>query len=154
VATITQKYLDQLQEYVKAHPKNEDVADAMQQIALIYRSQGKTVEADAWRDKLLKEHPKSPAAKALQQTSSGSSQQGALLYSTPTMQGALRYYNSSLRNTPIYNPTRMQGLQRYYNLASGYFHLSVDTGEQGETEVGHPTSLVFCVASRRRHANN
>src|SRR5947208_14059519 len=74
VAAITQKYLDQLQEYVKAHPKNEDVADAMQQIALIYRSQGKTVEADAWRDKLFKEHPKSPAAKALQQTSSASPQ--------------------------------------------------------------------------------
>jgi tetratricopeptide (TPR) repeat protein len=117
VATITQKYLDQLQEYVKAHPKNEDVADAMQQIALIYRSQGKTVEADAWRDKLLKEHPKSPAAKALQQTSSGSSQQGTLLDYHPTMQGALRYYNSSLGNTPIYNPTTpwTQGLQRYYN---------------------------------------
>ena len=70
VAAITQKYLDQLQEYVKAHPKNDDVADAMQQIVLIYRSQGKTVEADAWRAKLLKEHPHSPAAKAVRQTSS------------------------------------------------------------------------------------
>lgn len=70
VASITQKYLDQLQEYVKAHPKNDDVADAMHQISIIYRSQGKTVEADAWRDKLKKEHPQSPAAKALQQISS------------------------------------------------------------------------------------
>lgn len=70
VAAITQKYLDQLQEYVKAHPQNDDIADAMQQISLIYRSQGKTVEADAWRAKLLKEHPQSPAAKAVQQTSS------------------------------------------------------------------------------------
>jgi RNA polymerase sigma factor (sigma-70 family) len=70
VAAITQKYLDQLQRYVKEHPQNDDVADAMQQISLIYRSQGKTVEADAWREKLLKEHPQSPAAKALQQTSS------------------------------------------------------------------------------------
>src|SRR5262245_40607704 len=67
VAAITQKYLDQLQEYVKANPKNEDVPDAMHQISIIYRSQGKTVEADAWRDKLKKEHPQSPAAKALQQ---------------------------------------------------------------------------------------
>jgi RNA polymerase sigma factor (sigma-70 family) len=74
VAAITQKYLDQLQEYVKAHPQNDDVADAMQQISLIYRSQGKTVEADAWRAKLLKEHPQSPAAKAAQQTSSASPQ--------------------------------------------------------------------------------
>ena len=73
-AAITQKYLEQLQEYVKAHPKNEDVAEAMQQIALIYRSQGKTVEADAWRAKLLKEHPQSPAAKAAQQTSSAAPQ--------------------------------------------------------------------------------
>jgi hypothetical protein len=54
---------------VKAHPKNEDAAEAMQQISLIYRSQGKIVEADAWRDKLLREHPKSPAAKAVQPTS-------------------------------------------------------------------------------------
>jgi len=70
VAAITQKYLDQLQQYVKEHPQNDDVADAMQQISLIYRSQGKAVEADAWREKLLKEHPQSPAAKAVQQTSS------------------------------------------------------------------------------------
>jgi RNA polymerase sigma factor (sigma-70 family) len=74
VAAITQKYLDQLQQYVKDHPQNDDIADAMQQISLIYRSQGKTVEADAWRAKLLKEHPQSPAAKAAQQTSSASPQ--------------------------------------------------------------------------------
>ena len=66
VATITQKYLDQLLEYVKAHPKNDDVPDAMLQIGLVYRSLGKTVEADAWRDKLKKEHPKSSAAKTAQ----------------------------------------------------------------------------------------
>jgi RNA polymerase sigma factor (sigma-70 family) len=64
VAAITQKYLDQLQEYVKAQPKNEDIADAMQQIELIYRSQGKAVEADAWRAKLQKEHPRSAPAQS------------------------------------------------------------------------------------------
>jgi hypothetical protein len=30
----------------------------MRQIVLVYESQGKTVEAGAWRDKLLKEHSK------------------------------------------------------------------------------------------------
>jgi RNA polymerase sigma factor (sigma-70 family) len=138
VATITQKYLDQLQEYVKAHPKNEDVADAMQQIALIYRSQGKTVEADAWRDKLLKEHPKSPAAKALQQTSNGSSQQGTLLYNpTPLLiQGALRYENPSQGDTSIYNPTTplMQGIPRYYNPSPAGTSIYQSTPENKEKQ--------------------
>jgi RNA polymerase sigma factor (sigma-70 family) len=58
VAKITQAYLDRLIEYVKAHPKNEDAPDAIRQIALVYESQGKTVEAAAWRDKLKKEYPK------------------------------------------------------------------------------------------------
>jgi RNA polymerase sigma factor (sigma-70 family) len=66
LASITQRYLDQLLGYVKAHPKNQDIPEAMLQITLVYRSLGKTVEADAWRDKLRKEHPQSPAAKTTQ----------------------------------------------------------------------------------------
>lgn len=64
VVKITQAYLDRLQEYVKNHSKNEDVPEAMRQIVIVYGSQGKTVEANAWRDKLRKEHPESAAAKA------------------------------------------------------------------------------------------
>lgn len=63
VTAIARKHLDQLLDYVTAHPKNDDVADAMLHISLVYRSLGKTVEADAWRDKLKKEHPRSPAAR-------------------------------------------------------------------------------------------
>lgn len=69
VAAIAQKYLDQLQEYVKANPKHADTPEAMRQIDLMYRSQGKIVEADAWRDKLRKEHPDAPAAKGNEQSS-------------------------------------------------------------------------------------
>jgi RNA polymerase sigma factor (sigma-70 family) len=58
IAKITQKYQDRLIEFVKAHPKNQDAPDAIRQIALVYESQGKTVEAGAWRDKLKKEYPK------------------------------------------------------------------------------------------------
>jgi RNA polymerase sigma factor (sigma-70 family) len=58
VAKITQTYLDRLIDFVKANPKNQDVPDAIRQIVLVYESQGKTVEASAWRDKLMKEHPK------------------------------------------------------------------------------------------------
>ena len=65
VAKITQSYLDRLVQYIKDSPKNEDVAEAMLQILRVYEAQGKSVEAKAWRDKLLKEHPKSTAAKAL-----------------------------------------------------------------------------------------
>ena len=71
VATITQNYLDRLLQYAKDHPKNDDVPDAMLQISLVYRSQGKAVEADAWRDKLLKEHPQSPAAKTAKEAHTG-----------------------------------------------------------------------------------
>jgi hypothetical protein len=63
VTAVAQKHLDQLLDYVKNHPKHDDVADAMLHISQIYRSLGKTVEADAWRDKLKKEHPRSPAAR-------------------------------------------------------------------------------------------
>lgn len=70
VAAITQNHLDRLMEYVKKNPKAEDIPDAMLQISVIYRSQGKTVEADAWREKLRKEHPKSSAAKTAQDTPS------------------------------------------------------------------------------------
>jgi hypothetical protein len=63
VAAITQTYLDKLMKYVKEHPKSPDAVDAMLQIVLVYTSQGKTVEAEAWQAKLLKEHPDSPAAK-------------------------------------------------------------------------------------------
>jgi RNA polymerase sigma factor (sigma-70 family) len=58
VAKITQAYLDHLIDYVKTHPKNPDTPDAIRHIALVYESQGKTVEAAAWRDKLKKEYPK------------------------------------------------------------------------------------------------
>jgi RNA polymerase sigma factor (sigma-70 family) len=58
VAKITQAYLDRLVDHVKTHPKNPDTPDAIRQIALVYESQGKTVEAGAWRDKLKKEYPK------------------------------------------------------------------------------------------------
>jgi hypothetical protein len=62
---LTASYLDRLLQYVKENPTRYDVPDAMQQIIAIYKSQGKTVEADAWRQKLLWEHPDSPAAKAV-----------------------------------------------------------------------------------------
>src|SRR5262249_36048021 len=65
VARATQEYLDRLAQYVKDHPKNEDIPQAMLQIIRIYESRGKTVEAGAWREKLLKEHPGSAAAKAV-----------------------------------------------------------------------------------------
>ncbi|MCI0377246.1 MAG: sigma-70 family RNA polymerase sigma factor [Gemmataceae bacterium] len=68
VASITANYLQRLMDYVKANPKAEDVPDAMLHISLIYRSQGKAVEADAWRDKLRKEHPRSNAAKTAQES--------------------------------------------------------------------------------------
>jgi hypothetical protein len=58
VAKITQAYLDRLINFVKTNPKSQDIPDAMRQITFVYESQGKTVEAGAWRDKLLKEHPK------------------------------------------------------------------------------------------------
>jgi len=64
VANLTQSYLNRLQQYVKDHPKREDVPEAMLQIIFVYESQGKMVEAGAWREKLRKEYPGSAAAKA------------------------------------------------------------------------------------------
>ena len=43
----------------------------LQRHQLVYRSLGKTVEADAWRNKLLKEHPNSQAARAARETPAG-----------------------------------------------------------------------------------
>jgi RNA polymerase sigma factor (sigma-70 family) len=63
-ARIGQAHLDRLLGYAKEFPKNPDVPDAIQQIVTVYESQGKTVEANAWRDKLRKEHPHHPASKA------------------------------------------------------------------------------------------
>jgi hypothetical protein len=56
---------DRLAQYVKDHPKNDDAPDAMLQIIRVYESQGKGVEAGAWRGKLVKEHPNSAAAKTV-----------------------------------------------------------------------------------------
>jgi RNA polymerase sigma factor (sigma-70 family) len=58
VAKITQTYLDRLIGYLKAHPNNKDAPDAIRQIVLVYESQGKTVEANAWRARLPKEGEK------------------------------------------------------------------------------------------------
>jgi RNA polymerase sigma factor (sigma-70 family) len=60
VARITQAYLNRLIDFVKANPKSPVSAEAMRHIVFVYEAQGKMVEAGAWRDKLLKEHPKSP----------------------------------------------------------------------------------------------
>lgn len=64
VAKITQAYLDRLIDFVKTHPKSQDAPDAMRQIVFVYESQGKTVEAGAWRDKSLKEYPKTSSGAA------------------------------------------------------------------------------------------
>lgn len=55
IAKATQAHLDRLVGFVKSHPKSAEVSDAMRQIATVYESQGKTVEATAWREKLSKE---------------------------------------------------------------------------------------------------
>jgi hypothetical protein len=70
LAAIAQAYLDRLTKYVKDHPKAEDVPDAMAQIVMVYSSQKKTVEADAWRAKLQKEYPHSPAARSVSDSDS------------------------------------------------------------------------------------
>jgi RNA polymerase sigma factor (sigma-70 family) len=57
IAKATQAHLDRLVGFVKNHPKSPEVSDAMRQIATVYDSQGKTVEAGAWREKLKKETP-------------------------------------------------------------------------------------------------
>ncbi len=54
VATITQSYLDGLIGFLKSHPASPDAPAAIRQVILLYESQGKTVEADAWRAKLPK----------------------------------------------------------------------------------------------------
>jgi hypothetical protein len=71
VAKITQKHLDSVIDLVKSGPKSQGVADAMQQIAFIYESQGKTVEAAAWREKLLKEYPKTASGKVIDKSATG-----------------------------------------------------------------------------------
>jgi RNA polymerase sigma factor (sigma-70 family) len=60
VARITQAYLDGMIDYVTTNPKSQDVPDAMRQIIFVYESQGKIVEAGAWRDKLLQQHLTTP----------------------------------------------------------------------------------------------
>jgi hypothetical protein len=58
IARVTQSYLDRIINFLKANPTSQDAPDAIRQIVLVYESQGKTVEADAWRAKLPKEGPK------------------------------------------------------------------------------------------------
>jgi hypothetical protein len=65
IARITQAYLDHLIDYVKANPKSQDIPDAIGQIVLVYESQGKAVEADAWRAKLPKEAQKTSLGRDL-----------------------------------------------------------------------------------------
>jgi RNA polymerase sigma factor (sigma-70 family) len=55
---IIQAHLDRLIDFVKTNPKSQDVPDAIRQITFLYESQGKTVEAGAWQEQLLKEDPK------------------------------------------------------------------------------------------------
>jgi RNA polymerase sigma factor (sigma-70 family) len=64
IAKVTQAYLDRLIDFVRTNPKSQDASDAMRQIVLVYESQGKTVEAGAWRDKMLKEHPRTSSGTA------------------------------------------------------------------------------------------
>jgi RNA polymerase sigma factor (sigma-70 family) len=61
IARITQTYLDRLIGFLKANPKSQDAPDAIRQIVLIYESQGKKVEADAWRAQVPKEAPNVPS---------------------------------------------------------------------------------------------
>jgi RNA polymerase sigma factor (sigma-70 family) len=63
VARITQTHLNRLNEFLKANPDSQDAPEVIRQIVLLYESQGKTVEADAWRAKLPKEGPKVHSAK-------------------------------------------------------------------------------------------
>jgi RNA polymerase sigma factor (sigma-70 family) len=60
IAKVTQLHLDRLMQFVKTDPKGQDPAEAIRQIALLYESQGKDVEAEAWRAKLPKDAPKAP----------------------------------------------------------------------------------------------
>jgi RNA polymerase sigma factor (sigma-70 family) len=63
MSALTQNYLDSLIKYIQDQPKASDVPDAILQIELVYRALGKTVEANAWAEKLRKQHPNSPPAK-------------------------------------------------------------------------------------------
>jgi hypothetical protein len=62
VARVTQAYLDRLVGFVKANPKSQDAPDAMRQIVFVYESQGKTVEAGAWRARLRELYPNIPVS--------------------------------------------------------------------------------------------
>jgi RNA polymerase sigma factor (sigma-70 family) len=62
VAKVTQAYLDRLIELVRANPKSEDALEAMRQIVFVYESQGKTVEAGAWRARLRELRPSAAPA--------------------------------------------------------------------------------------------
>ncbi|MCI0380397.1 MAG: sigma-70 family RNA polymerase sigma factor [Gemmataceae bacterium] len=62
LALIVSEYQDALLKFIKDYPKNSDLPDAMLLVEMVYRSQGKTVEADAWGQKLEKEYPSSNAA--------------------------------------------------------------------------------------------
>jgi RNA polymerase sigma factor (sigma-70 family) len=62
VTAITHDYLDALTKHISDHPKASDVPDGMLQVEMVYRSLGKIVEAEAWGQRLEKEHPNSPAA--------------------------------------------------------------------------------------------
>ncbi|MCI0640267.1 MAG: sigma-70 family RNA polymerase sigma factor [Gemmataceae bacterium] len=74
LATIVRNYQDALLQFIKDYPKNSDLPDAMLLIEMVYRSQGKTVEADAWGQKLEKEYPSSNAANYLRAVRSRSDQ--------------------------------------------------------------------------------
>jgi RNA polymerase sigma factor (sigma-70 family) len=63
VSALTQNYLDSLIKYIQDRPKAGDAPEAILQIELVYRALGKTVEANAWAEKLAKEHPNSPPAR-------------------------------------------------------------------------------------------
>src|SRR5262249_39047393 len=55
VARITQTFLDGMIDHAMTEPKAPDVPDTMRQIIFVYESRGKTVEAAAWRDRLVRE---------------------------------------------------------------------------------------------------
>jgi RNA polymerase sigma factor (sigma-70 family) len=58
VTKITQEYLDRLVAYVKDNPKSREVPNAIRQIVIVLESQGKAIEALAWRVKLANDYPK------------------------------------------------------------------------------------------------
>ena len=62
VAKVAQAYLEGLQSYLKTHPGGTESADVMRQIMLLYESQGKKVEAEAWRERLKKVKEEKPTS--------------------------------------------------------------------------------------------